>query len=363
MDLPTDAVIDCDVHAVVPTIAALLPQLPAYWREQISHGGFKGPVDHWYPPQLPTSVRDGAKPADGSPAASNVAQIVRDVLDAAPHPSIAILNCDYAVETLHNPDAALAFASAVNEWLAAEWLARDPRLRASIIVPSQFPELAVREIDRMAGRKGFVQVLLPVRSEQPYGSRNFRPVFAAAARHGLPVALHFGGVPGNASTPVGWPSLFMEDYAGMSGAFQTQLISIISGGVFDEHPGLKLVLAEGGFAWLPSLLWRFDKNWKGLRREIPWVRRPPSEYAREHIRLTIAPADAPPSFAEVSEGRPEPGQLGDILEQLGSDEMLLYASDYPHAHGDAGADAAWAAISPGRLRRIRSGNPRALYRL
>ena len=198
-----------------------------------------------------------------------------------------------------------------------------------------------------------LQVLLPVRSEQPYGSRNFRPVFAAAARHGLPVALHFGGAPGNASTPVGWPSLFLEDYVGMAGVFQTQLISIISGGVFDEHPGLKLVLAEGGFAWLPSLLWRFDKNWKGLRREIPWVRRPPSEYAREHVRLTIAPADAPS----------EPGQLGEILEQLGSDQMLLYASDYPHAHGDTGAEAAWATLAPGVLRKIRSDNPRALYRL
>ncbi len=353
MHLSTDAVIDCDVHAVVPSVSALVPHLPAYWQEQIVHSGFKGPVEHWYPPQLPTSVRAEAKPADGSPAASDVAMIVRDVLDAAPRPAVAVLNCDYAVETLHNPDAALAFASATNEWLTAEWLAKEPRLRASIVVPSQFPELAVREIDRMAGRKGFVQVLLPVRSEQPYGSRNFRPVFAAAARHGLPVALHFGGVPGNASTPVGWPSLFMEDYAGMSGAFQTQLISIIAGGVFDEHPQLKLVLAEDGFAWLPSLLWRFDKNWKGLRREIPWVRRPPSEYAREHVRLTMAPTDAPS----------EPGQLGDILEQLGSDEMLLYASDYPHAHGDTGAEAAWAKISPGRLQRIRSGNPRALYRL
>jgi predicted TIM-barrel fold metal-dependent hydrolase len=363
MDLPQNPVIDCDVHAVVPAIAALVPYLPVYWREQISQAGFNGPVDRWYPPQLPTSARADAKPSDGSPAASHVALIVKDVLEAAPHPSIAVLNCDYAVETLHNPDAALAYAQAVNEWLAAEWLARDSRLRASIVVPSQFPELAVREIERLAGRSSFVQVLLPVRSEQPYGSRNFRPVFAAAARHGLPVALHFGGAPGNASTPVGWPSLYLEEYAGMSGVFQTQLISLIAGGVFDEHPELKLVLAEGGFAWLPSLLWRFDKNWKGLRREIPWVRRPPSDYARDHVRLTIAPADAPPSFAEASEGKAGSSQLIDVIDQLGSDEMLLYASDYPHAPGDTAADAVWAVLSPALLKRIRSDNPRALYRL
>ena len=244
-------------------------------------------------------------------------------------------------------------AQAVNEWLAAEWLSGDPRLRASIVVASAFPELAVREIERAARDPRFVQVLLPVRSENPYGSRNFRPVFAAAARLGLPVALHYGGAPGNPPTPVGWPSLVMEEVAGATGVFQTQLLSIISGGVFDEHPGLKLVLAESGFAWLPPMLWRFDKNWKGLRREIPWVRKPPSEYAREHVRLTTAPLDAPG----------DPGQFAAAVGQLGNDGMLVYASDYPHRHGDGNALGCWESL-PGALRsRILSDNPRALYRL
>lgn len=353
MDTPGSPVIDCDVHAVLPSIEALLPFLPAYWREQVAQTGFKGPVDRWYPPGLPTSERPGSRPADGSPAASKVELIQRDVLGAAPHPAFAILTCDCAVETLHNPDAASAVATALNEWISSAWLAADKRLRASIVVPSQFPDLAVQEIERRAGQPGFVQVLLPVRSESPYGSRNFRPVFAAAARHGLPVALHFGGVPGNPPTPVGWPSFYLEEYAGMTGVFQTQLISIIAGGVFDEHPSLRLVLAEGGFAWLPAMLWRFDKNWKGLRREIPWVRRPPSEYVREHVRLTTAPADAPV----------DPAQFRDAVAQLGSEDMLLYASDYPHAHGDSMGDPVWAGLSVELRRKVMSDNPKALYRL
>ncbi len=353
MDSPGSQAIDCDVHAVLPSIEALLPFLPAYWREQIGQTGFKGPTGRWYPPGLPTSERPGLRPADGSPAASRVEHIQRDVLGQAPHPSHAILNCDCAVESLHNPDAASAVSGALNEWIAAAWLAADARLRASIVVPSQFPELAVQEINRRAGNPGFVQVLLPVRSEAPYGSRNFRPVFAAAARHGLPVALHYGGLPGNPPTPVGWPSFYLEEYAGMTGVFQTQLISIIAGGVFDEHPGLRLVLAEGGFAWLPAMLWRFDKNWKGLRREIPWVRRPPSDYVREHVRLTTAPADAPE----------DPAQFRDVVAQLGSDAMLLYASDYPHAHGDSASDAVWSGLSAELRGKIMSANARALYKL
>ena len=353
METPNPPLIDCDVHAVLPAFGALLPYLPAYWREQVEQTAFKGPVDPWYPPGLPTAARASTLPADGSPAASRVGLVQAGVLDAAPHPSFAILNSDCAVESLHNPDAAATVAQALNDWIASEWLAKDGRLRASIVVASQFPELAVREIERRADDPRFVQVLLPVRSEAPYGSRNFRPVFAAAASHGLPVALHYGGSPGNPPTPVGWPSFHVEDYAGVTGVFQTQLISIIAGGVFDEHPALRLVLAEGGFAWLASMLWRFDKNWKGLRREIPWVKRPPSDYVREHVRVTTAPSDAPE----------DPAQFASAVAQLGSDEILLYASDYPHDHGDTFAAGGWDTVPAGVRRKMMSDNPRSLYRL
>ncbi|MEO7600081.1 MAG: amidohydrolase family protein [Opitutus sp.] len=348
MTAPQSAVIDCDVHAVLPGISALKPYLSAYWCEQIAQTGFKGPPDQWYP--VRTVAADPAL-TDSIPA-SKVEYLQRDVLDPQPELEQAILQCDCAVETLHNPDAAAAVAAALNDWLAAEWLARDPRLRASIVVPSQFPELAAAEIDRVAGRPGFVQVLLPVRSEAPYGSRNFRPVFAAAARHALPVGLHFGGAPGNPSTPVGWPSFFLEDYAGMTSVFQSQLISIVAGGTFDLWPDLRLVLLESGVTWLPPMLWRLDKNWKGLRREIPWLRELPSEYVRRHVRLTTAPFDAPD----------EPGQLADVMTQLGGDGMLLYASDYPHAHGQDAALSRLEFFPTASLVNIRAGNARALYR-
>ena len=352
METPNPTAIDCDSNAALPSIQALHPYLPAYWREQIDQTGFKGPVDRWYPSELPTSARPGTRPPGGAPAASQLEFIQRDVLSASPHPVNAILNCDCAVESLHNPDAAAAVAHGLNEWLAAEWLAPEPRLRASIVVPVQYPEMAAKEIELMAGRPGFVQVLLPIRSEAPYGSRNYRPIFAAAARHQLPVGLHFGGAPGNAPTPVGWTSFYLEDYAGMSSVFQTQLISLVCSGLFEEFPGLRVVLIEGGFTWLPPLLWRFDKNWKGLRREIPWVRRLPSEVIREHVRLTTAPLDAPS----------DPRQLREVVAQLGSDELLLYASDYPHQHGSAPEGPRLEALGPDLVARILFANPRAVYR-
>ena len=74
----------------------------------------------------------------------------------------AICNCVYGAQVLHNEDMAAALCRAVNDWIAREWLDREPRLRASIVVPVQNPQLAVEEIERRAEDKRFVQVLLPV---------------------------------------------------------------------------------------------------------------------------------------------------------------------------------------------------------
>jgi predicted TIM-barrel fold metal-dependent hydrolase len=105
---------------------------------------------------------------------------------------------------------------------------------------------------------------------------------------------------------------------------------------------------------MPSLMWRMDKEWKGLRHNTPWVKRPPSDYMREHIRLTVQPVDAPLHGAETA--------LGEIIEQMESDAMLLFASDYPHYHVDEAADA-WPLRDPNLARKVFHDNAVAFYRL
>src|ERR671935_563571 len=153
--------IDADVHNEVPDVTALFPYLADYWIEHISNTLFKGPTDACYPPESSVAARPGTKPERG-PAGSSLALLAEQVLDHTPV-EYALLNCLYAVDSLHNPDAAIALASAVNDWQMAEWLTNEPRLRGSIVVPSQLPQAAAREIDRVGGHPGFVQVLLPAR--------------------------------------------------------------------------------------------------------------------------------------------------------------------------------------------------------
>jgi predicted TIM-barrel fold metal-dependent hydrolase len=346
------ALIDADVHVEVPKTEVLFPYLAEHWIEHIQQSRFKGPTDgdSPYPPKSPIAARPGTRPPSG-PAGSDLGLLRSQALDE-PGVEMAILNCTYAIDSIHHPDAAVALASAVNDWLIAEWLEKEPRLRASMVVPSQIPELAAREIERVGGHPGIVQVYLPVRAQHPYGTRLFRPMWEAIARHDLVAGIHFGGAPGNPPTPSGWPSYYFEEYAGMAQVFASQLTSLITEGVFDAWPSARVTLIEGGFTWLPPHMWRFDKEWRNLRMLVPWVKVAPSHYMREHVRLTIQPLDSPPS----------PQHLLEVIDQLGSEDMLLYASDYPHLHR-ADTLEFLRGLPEGLASKIGSENARAWYRL
>jgi predicted TIM-barrel fold metal-dependent hydrolase len=346
------AIIDCDIHNTVPGAEALFPYLAEYWREYMSRSDFKGPIENYYPAGAATSARPDTAPPGGGPPGSDLALLRAQALDPW-EVEYGILNCAYAIESVHNPYAAAAVASAVNDWQIATWLEPEPRLRASLVVPSQHPDLAAQEIERLGQHHGFVQVFLPVRSAAPYGNRRYHPIYAAAVRHNLAIGLHFGGAPGNPPTPTGWPSYYIEEVAGMAQVFQSQLMSLIVEGVFDQFPELRVALIESGVTWLPSLMWRLDKEWKGLRREVPWVKRLPSEYIREHIRLTTQPLDDPP----------DPRHLQQIIEQLGSDELLMFSTDYPHWQFDTPAEAFPSGLPASLERKVMSENARAFYRL
>jgi predicted TIM-barrel fold metal-dependent hydrolase len=100
-------------------------------------------------------------------------------------------------------------------------------------------------------------------------------------------------------------------------------------------------------------MWRVDKEWKGLRRETPWVKKPPSDYMRQHIRLTLQPLDAPPDSEHLLQ----------VIGQLESDEMLMFSIDYPHWHFDSAGEAVPEGVSESLLEKILRENARAWYRL
>ena len=125
---------------------------------------------------------------------------------------------------------------------------------ASIVVTPQDTEEAVAEIERVGADPQFVQLLLPVRSWEPYGNRRYWPIWRAAAEHGLALGLHFGGLTGDAATPVGRFSSYFEHYAGATQLFKAHLTGLIASGILEECPDLRICLVESGVTWLPTLM-------------------------------------------------------------------------------------------------------------
>ena len=231
-------IIDCDLHNRIPPLEMLYPYLPDHWCDHCEESGFFGPDANDYPEGAPTSTRpEITEPSEDRPQ-SDLALLREHALDPW-GVQYGILTCAYRVQSVHNEDLAAALASAVNDWQIEHWLDPEPRLRGSLIVPSQNPGLAAREIERLGNHPGFVQVMLPVRSQAPYGNRRYHPIYTAAVRHGLVVGIHYGGAPGLPPTSVGWPSTYLEEYVGMSQVFQAQVLSLVSEGVFDLFPALR----------------------------------------------------------------------------------------------------------------------------
>jgi predicted TIM-barrel fold metal-dependent hydrolase len=348
-DVTTDVkAIDCDVHPAVPGMSALLPYLDDHWRRSVQERGIDSLDSISYPPNAPLSARPDLRDASGR-AGTDVVTLGRQVLDRWGS-GVAILNCLYGVQLVFNEDMAAAFARAVNQWIAAEWLDRDPRLRASMVVPLQNVEYAVDEIERCATDKRFVQILVLAMGEMPLGRRHYWPIYAAAERHGLPIGIHAGSAYRHPVTALGWPTYYVEDYASQAQGFQSQTASLICEGVFAKYPKLKVVLIESGVTWVPGFLWRFSKFWRGLRSEIPWVDRTPAEIFRDHFRMTIQPLDAPDSADTIARA----------IDHLRSDEVLLFASDYPHWQFD-GDEIMPPGLSAELRRKIMIDNPLATY--
>lgn len=345
--------IDCDVHCSVPVIDALFEHLEEPWVGFIREAMFTAQppaLRGCYPPGAGTTAGPLARSAPVTPGTS--LPVLREhVLDPG-GARYAILNCFTGFDAIRNPDLNAALLRAVNDWLVAEWLEQDERLRASILVSALDIDAGIAEIERLGPDPRFVQVLLPVRSPEPYGKRRFHPLWEAATKHDLVVGIHAWGVSGNPPTPNGFPAYYLEDYLANSGIAQAQLTSLVLEGTFDRFPQLRVAFLECGFTWLPSLLWRLDKEWKGMQREVPWVKRRPSEYVHEHIRFSLEPAHPPT----------DPSFNADVWDLLERPELVMFSSDYPHDHG-GGADALLDALDDAARAGVESGNAAAFYNL
>ena len=360
------AVVDCDIHPHWRGgLADLEPYLSSAWKKRLGMGHAEAwakdvyashvsvPKNVLYPNPVGVMRRDTV-PEDGSVPCGDPAFVARDHLDACGiDRAILVSGSPLGIGGFPDADLAAVIASAHNDWLADMWLAADPRYRGSIVVAPQDPSKAAAEIDRVADRAGFLQVQLPLLNIL-MGDRHYLPVYEAAARHDFPIAVHPNSIDGifskGPTLAGGVYTYYTEWHAALSQVFHGNTISLVCQGIFERFPGLKVVICEGGVAWLPDVIWRLDKDWRSLRDELPWLTRQPSDYIVDHIRLTTQP------FVEPEKR----SHLHALLEIIHADQTLLYSSDYPHWDFDH-PQRALAGVPDETRSRVLAGNALDLY--
>ena len=290
--------------------------LPRQWRAHaatygnLTHGPFHAANPHpLYVTQ--TSRRDAWPPGGGLPG-SDLAFMRAQHLDPN-NIACGIMIPLFGGTASRNLEFGAALCSAVNQWQIAEFISQEPRLRGSIQVPAEDTETAVAEIERHAGNSGFVQVQVGSSTIEPVGRKRYWPIFAAAECAGLPIGMHVGGSSGHPRSGGGWPSFYVEAHYDLTHTTQAQITSMVLEGVFERFPSLKVVLIEGGFGWAPPLAWRLDRLWAQMRDEVPYVKRPPSEYMREHLYYTTQPMEEPD----------EPDDVLQVFAQIGWDRVMF----------------------------------------
>jgi predicted TIM-barrel fold metal-dependent hydrolase len=319
--------IDCDVHPAPRTPSELLEYLPERYQGKTGRT-----LKNWFRMNrgtgvftgfgaLATGMRRDALPEAG-PGGSDPTLMEEQLLVQA-GVTYAIL-IPLTITGMANPEHEAAMCAATNAWLAHKWLGEynaHGRYRGSIMVCPDLPETAIEEIERWSKHGGFVQVMIPPMARGSYGLPQYFPVFEAAARHGLPVGIHINRTPGMALlSPVGFVSYYFEFHPQYTMYYYPHVASLVMAGIFAKIPELRFVLVEGGVSWLTPFMWRLDHYWQEFGSEVPWLDKPPSEYVRKHVLVTTQPLERPS----------EPRRLNEYLGWMGSKQMVMFSTDYPH---------------------------------
>jgi uncharacterized protein len=287
-------VIDCGIHHSFTSSAELLSYLPKRWQSYVG--------DNQIVPSVPYQRSGGeyvrssfGSIRTGSPGADK--ELLSEWLDReSGQRALLVHESGRYLAGTPNHYLASALCRAANDWTAERWLDSTGKFRGTILAATQLPSDAAKEIRRWRSDDRMVAVLITHNGlNKPLGHPAYHPIYRAAADVGLPIVIHVGTdvLTETVTTPTagGEPMLYSEYHALAAQSLMTHLVSLIGQGVFERFPSLRVVLYGAGSSWLPGLMWRFDAMFRAMSREVPWLRRFPSDYAADHVKLTTYPIE------------------------------------------------------------------------
>jgi predicted TIM-barrel fold metal-dependent hydrolase len=278
------------------------------------------------------------------PAAYNAKPRLEDM--AADDIDVSVLYPTQLLGIQSNKDVGFAIAQceAYNNWLSEHNQDGEGRLFGAALLPQQDLEAAAAELRRAAKLPGMVAAFIrpnPTADWKPFNHPVYDPIWRAACDAGVPLGLHpflDSRLPGACKgmhfdrvheTPAGFSDPDQESGIGIDNIYFSQALSnpfdmmssmafLISGGVCERFPDLRLIFLEANGGWLVPWLERLDHHAHVplFRPDVPHIKKDPSEYFRRQCWISF---DADESTLAFTANSP-----------LCGPDRIIWASDYPH---------------------------------
>ena len=250
----------------------------------------------------------------------------------------------------NEPDSATAVRRSRenNDFLAAQIDRNRERFGGFATLPMQDPQAAIDELRRTVNDLGFKGALVNGHTQGVYYDLpEYDPFWAELEKLGVPFYLHpfdafdvphaYSGHPELVGATWGW---------GVEAG--THALRLLFGGVFDRHPGVKVILGHMGEG-LPFQRWRFDSRFAVYPHGVT-LKRKPSEYIGNNIVITTS-------------GVCSHATLQGAIAEMGA-EAVMFSVDYPYESIELAAQFIdTAPLDEKTMQLVCYDNARKLFRL
>ena len=215
-----------------------------------------------------------------------------------------------------------------NDFAMEEIQSKSPRLQCTAQVSLLNVDDGIAEM-RRAAEMGFKAVFMTTKPHPQQKDYNHNDVWesfwAAAEELGLVLAFHIGTDPFDFNdTEIGiqfrGPGGAILNYTETTYSGQRVATKMVASGALDRHPDLKILIAEGGSSWVPSLGDRMNEAYRQHAMMVrPTLTKTPKELLYNQVYTSF-------QHDETATG---------TMIQFGYDK-ICWGSDYPHLEGTYG---------------------------
>jgi predicted TIM-barrel fold metal-dependent hydrolase len=218
-----------------------------------------------------------------------------------------------------DPEVETMMYRAYHRWMDDYCGAFPERLTGVVLVSARAVGRGLDEIAVWAKKRWPLGLFVYAPYGMPLDHPDLEPFWAAAQTHDLAIVLHTFTVmppyaPGGLDT---WDNLWLQRSAAHPWCGMRNMAALIGSGVMDRYPRLRIGTLEAGHSWLPFWMARLDEHARSIAAALPPLLRRPSDYVLSGRYF---------QSIEIPEG----GQLTRTVIDLLGEDVLMYASDYPH---------------------------------